>query len=91
MTNPSLYRDDSRVRHMLDAMERIAELSRVPSVFRHLRISTMTHLCRQSFARHMKPMTQPSLLPMGFDKKLSEMEIVAKLFEMYVELTKGAE
>ena len=65
MTNPSLYRDDSRVRHMLDAMERIAELSRVPSVFRHLRISTMTHLCRQSFARHMKPMTQPSLLPMG--------------------------
>ena len=24
----------------------------------------------------------------GFDKKLSEMEIVAKLFEMYVELTK---
>ena len=28
MTNPSLYRDDSRVRHMLDAMERIAELSR---------------------------------------------------------------
>ena len=28
MTDPSLYRDDSRVRHMLDAMERIAELSR---------------------------------------------------------------
>ena len=28
MTNPSLYRDDSRVRHMLDAMERISELSR---------------------------------------------------------------
>ena len=28
MTNPSLYRDDSRVRHMLDAMERIAELSK---------------------------------------------------------------
>ena len=28
MTNPSLYRDDSRVRHKLDAMERIAELSR---------------------------------------------------------------
>ena len=28
MTNPSLYRDDSRVRHMLDAMERIVELSR---------------------------------------------------------------
>ena len=26
MTDPSLYRDDSRVRHMLDAMERIAEL-----------------------------------------------------------------
>ena len=28
MTDPSLYRDDSRVRHMLDAKERIAELSR---------------------------------------------------------------
>ena len=28
MTDPSLYRDDSRVRHMLDAMERIIELSR---------------------------------------------------------------
>ena len=28
MTNPSLYRDDSRVRHMLDAMDRISELSR---------------------------------------------------------------
>ena len=28
MTDPSLYRDDSRVRHMLDAMERITELSR---------------------------------------------------------------
>ena len=28
MTDPSLYRDDSRVRHMLDAMERIAELSK---------------------------------------------------------------
>ena len=28
MTNPSFYRDDSRVRHMLDAMERISELSR---------------------------------------------------------------
>ena len=26
MTDPSLYRDDSRVRHMLDAMERITEL-----------------------------------------------------------------
>ena len=26
MTDPSLYRDDSRVRHMLDAMERVAEL-----------------------------------------------------------------
>ena len=28
MTNPSLYRDDSRVRHMLDAMERVIELSK---------------------------------------------------------------
>ena len=28
MTDSSLYRDDSRVRHMLDAMERITELSR---------------------------------------------------------------
>ena len=28
MTDPSLYRDDSRVRHMLDAMRRIVELSR---------------------------------------------------------------
>ena len=28
MTDPSLYRDDSRVRHMLDAMQRIVELSR---------------------------------------------------------------
>ena len=28
MTDPLLYRDDSRVRHMLDAMERITELSR---------------------------------------------------------------
>ena len=26
MTDPSLYRDDSRVRHMLDAMERIVEM-----------------------------------------------------------------
>ena len=26
MTDPSLYRDDSRVRHMLDALEQIAEL-----------------------------------------------------------------
>ena len=28
MTDPSLYRDDSRVRHMLDAMQRIVELSK---------------------------------------------------------------
>ena len=28
MTDASLYRDDSRVRHMLDAMQRIAELSK---------------------------------------------------------------
>jgi uncharacterized protein with HEPN domain len=28
MTDPSLYRDDSRVRHMLDAMERVIELSK---------------------------------------------------------------
>ena len=28
MTDPSLYRDDSRVRHMLDAMERIIEMCR---------------------------------------------------------------
>ena len=28
MTDPSLYRDDSRVRHMLDAMERIVDLSK---------------------------------------------------------------
>ena len=28
MTDPSLYRDDSRVRHMLDALEQIADLSR---------------------------------------------------------------
>lgn len=27
MTEPSLYRDDSRVRHMLDAMKRIVDLS----------------------------------------------------------------
>ena len=26
MTDPSLYRDDSRVKHMLDALEQIAEL-----------------------------------------------------------------
>ncbi len=26
MTDPSLYRDDSRVRHMLDALAQIAEL-----------------------------------------------------------------
>ena len=26
MTDPSLYRDDSRVRHMLNAMERVVEL-----------------------------------------------------------------
>ena len=28
MTDPLLYRDDSRVRHMLDAMKRIVEMSR---------------------------------------------------------------
>ena len=28
MTDPSLYRDDSRVRHMLNAMERVVELSK---------------------------------------------------------------
>ena len=28
MTDPLLYRDDSRVRHMLDAMERIVEMCR---------------------------------------------------------------
>lgn len=28
MTDPSLYRDDSRVRHMLNAMERIVALCR---------------------------------------------------------------
>ena len=28
MTDPLLYRDDSRVRHMLDAMERIIEMCR---------------------------------------------------------------
>ena len=28
MTDPLLYRDDSRVRHMLDAMKRIVEMCR---------------------------------------------------------------
>ena len=28
MTNPALYRDDSRVRHMLNAVERVVELSK---------------------------------------------------------------
>jgi uncharacterized protein with HEPN domain len=28
MTDPSLHRDDSRVRHMLNAMERVVELSK---------------------------------------------------------------
>ena len=28
MKDPSLYRDDSRIRHMLDAMQRVVELSR---------------------------------------------------------------
>ena len=29
MTNPSLYRDDSRVRHMLSALERISAMSEI--------------------------------------------------------------
>ena len=28
MTKPELYRDDSRVRHMLDAMERILSIAK---------------------------------------------------------------